>query len=85
MCVLLWTCVNSKWKLDRHWFRVRGVLVQDEIYDMVKPKDGIHITLQDLVKSGVGHTVAHMLTDVNGFWKYDNRESLMHEEDDEEE
>lgn len=56
--------------------------VCDEIFDMVRPAHPAHITLKDLQRGGVGHTVAHMLTDVNGFWMYDNRESLMHEEDD---
>jgi len=55
--------------------------VTNEIFDMVHPtKPGV-ITLQDLIASGVGHTVVGILTDVNGFWQYDNREMLMaHEE-----
>lgn len=28
-------------------------------------------------RSGHGHTVAMMLLDVNGFWRYDNRENNM--------
>ena len=57
-------------------------VAQDEIFDMIKPAHPAHIKLKDLIRAGVGHTVAHMLTDVNGFWTYDNRESLMHEDDD---
>ena len=29
----------------------------------------------------VGHTVVSMLTDINGFWAYDNREHLLAEDD----
>eukprot|EP00903_Cladosiphon_okamuranus_P019399 g17836.t1 len=50
--------------------------VKDEIFDMVKPADPAFITLADLLLSGAGHTVVSMLVDVNGFWTYDNRESL---------
>ena len=50
---------------------------QDEIFDMVKPQTNYKITLEDLVKCGVGGTVVSMLIDVNGFWAYDNRESLI--------
>lgn len=42
---------------------------------MVKPVDPYQITFKDLKASGVGHTVMSILTDVNGFWAYDNRES----------
>lgn len=49
---------------------------QDEIFDMVKPQDPTCITLADLLRSGAGHTVVSMLVDTNGFWMYDNRESL---------
>eukprot|EP00752_Nemacystus_decipiens_P009262 g8275.t1 len=50
--------------------------VKDEIFDMVKPADPAFITLADLLLSSAGHTVVSMLVDVNGFWTYDNRESL---------
>jgi len=59
--------------------------VKDEIYDMVKPKDPLRITFDDLYQSNVGHTIVSMLIDVNGFWAYDNRESMNYDEDDEEE
>lgn len=49
---------------------------QDEIFDMVKPADPTFITLADLLQSSAGHTVVSMLVDTNGFWMYDNRESL---------
>jgi hypothetical protein len=54
--------------------------VKDEIYDMVKPRDPLCITLEDLVECRVGHTVVTMLIDVNGFFEYDNREALMQAE-----
>ena len=51
--------------------------VKDEIFDMVKPKDPLHITLQDLIDSGQGETVTNILIDLNGFWTYENREVLV--------
>lgn len=56
--------------------------VRDEIFDMVHPANPEYITLRDLLKCRVGHTVFSMLTDVNGFWAYDNRESLLQQDDD---
>ncbi|CAN0167364.1 unnamed protein product [Hapterophycus canaliculatus] len=50
--------------------------VKDEIFDMVKPANPNFITLADLLASAAGHTVVSMLVDTNGFWTYDNRESL---------
>jgi len=55
--------------------------VKDEIFDMVKPKDPNHITLQDLIECQVGDTIVTMLIDMNGFWQYDNREALMAEQE----
>jgi hypothetical protein len=54
--------------------------VRDEIFDMVKPADPLRITLADLLACKVGDTVVSMLTDVHGFWAYDNREMLMHKD-----
>jgi len=51
--------------------------VKDEIFDMVKPRDPLQITLADLVRSGQGDTVVSILTDLNGFWSYENREVLV--------
>ena len=51
--------------------------VKDEIFDMVKPEDPTRMTLQDLCRCGQGHTIVSMLTDVSGFWAYDNREALI--------
>ena len=50
----------------------------DEVMDMLSPleKEG-RIGLKDLIRSRCGHTVVSILTDVNGFWKYDHRETLM--------
>ncbi len=58
---------------------------QSEIFDMVSPAVPGKITLSDLISSKCGHTVISILIDVNGFWKYDNRENLMHSEAAEEE
>ena len=51
--------------------------VKDEIFDMVKPADPLRITLADLVRSEQGDTVFSILTDLNGFWSYENREVLV--------
>lgn len=51
--------------------------VKDEIFDMVKPADPLRLTLADLIKSEQGDTVISILTDLNGFWSYENREVLV--------
>jgi len=51
--------------------------VKDEIFDMVKPRDPARITLSDLIRSKQGETVVSILTDLNGFWSYENREVLV--------
>ncbi|BFZ07202.1 hypothetical protein BsWGS_10241 [Bradybaena similaris] len=51
--------------------------VQDEIFDMVKPKNPLQITLRDLIDSGKGDTVVSILIDLNDFWTYENREFLV--------
>ena len=51
--------------------------MKDEIFDMVSPLDPLKITLADLLKSGQGETVFNILTDLNGFWSYENREVLV--------
>mmetsp|Transcript_46774 Transcript_46774/g.123619 ORF Transcript_46774/g.123619 Transcript_46774/m.123619 type:complete len:493 (+) Transcript_46774:90-1568(+) len=56
--------------------------VKDEIFDMVKAKEAGVITLQDLITCRQGGTVLSMLIDAAAFWRYDNRESLMMEPDD---
>jgi len=55
--------------------------VKDEIFDMVKPQHPLHITLDDLLKCNVGHTVVSMLVDINGFWAVDQHESSVADED----
>ena len=49
-------------------------LPQDEIFDMVKPRDSMIITLQDLVYCKVGETVVGMLTDSRSFLSYTRHE-----------
>jgi len=51
--------------------------VKDEIFDMVAPADPLKINLGDLISSGQGDTVVSILTDLNGFWSYENREVLV--------
>ena len=54
--------------------------VRDEIFDMVKPKDPLRITLEDLASSGCADTVIEMLIDNYGFWGYENRENIGYED-----
>jgi len=46
---------------------------------MVKPEHPYQITFQDLLNSGQGETVVNILSDLNGFWSYENREMLLAE------
>ncbi|KAJ3074858.1 hypothetical protein HDU98_010038 [Podochytrium sp. JEL0797] len=50
--------------------------VVNEVFDMANPTNPERITLDDLLKCGVGGTITTILTDCRGFWAYDNRESL---------
>jgi hypothetical protein len=50
---------------------------------MVHPVDSMKITFADLTASKIGPTVLYMLIDVNGFWQYDHRESLMQQREEE--
>jgi len=50
--------------------------VVNEIFDMVSPAHPHNITPQDLIRSKCASTVISILTDVTGFWKYDNRAHL---------
>ncbi|KAJ3159435.1 Serine/threonine-protein phosphatase 2A regulatory subunit B'' subunit gamma [Geranomyces michiganensis] len=50
--------------------------VKNEIFDMANPKTESRITLDDLVASGVGGTIIKLLSDVEGFWAYEARESF---------
>lgn len=56
--------------------------VKDEIFDMVKSETPGIITMQDLIDCRQGGTVLSMLIDAAAFWRYDNRESLLMEPDD---
>ncbi|VDO01399.1 unnamed protein product [Rodentolepis nana] len=48
--------------------------VVDEIFDMVQPQHPGYITLEDLLKSGHGHTVLAILTDAKCYMEYKNRD-----------
>ena len=49
--------------------------LKDELWDMAKPASDKCITLNDLIKCGVGHTVVSMLIDAKAFYDYDQRET----------
>jgi hypothetical protein len=55
-----------------------------EVFDLLACNSSEGATLDDFLTSQQGHVVAAMLLDVNGFWRYDNRESLMGSEEEEE-
>ena len=58
--------------------------IKDEIWDMAKPGVPYAITLEDLINCGQGDTIAAMLIDAKAFYEYDQRESgidLEEEED----
>lgn len=77
------TCAHTervlRWTKDNNLFLA---CPQDEIFDMVKPKDPYKITLQDLVNSCQGDIVTSILIDLNGFWTYENREVLVANDND---
>ena len=41
------------------------------------------ITCNDLIRSGQGHVVINILSDLNGFWSYENREMIFAETNEE--
>lgn len=48
----------------------------NEILDMARPRDRHQgITWSEFEASGVGHVIIQILTDLNGFWEYENRMS----------
>ena len=47
-----------------------------EIYDILGVQTE-YATFRDIINSDQGYMVVSMLLDINGFWQYDNRESLM--------
>ena len=53
-----------------------------EVFDLLACNDPQGATLDDMLTSKQGHVVVTMLLDVNGFWRYDNRESLVGGDDD---
>jgi len=57
-----------------------GDVIANELFDMVQPQEPHKITLKDLTRCNCGDTIISILIDLNGFWKYDNRETLMHED-----
>lgn len=77
--------VHKTWIADPENYDLNMLDVRDEIFDMVKPAVVGHITLDDLQRCGCAHTVFEILCDHTGFWRYDNRESLPHDGDEEEE
>ena len=83
----IWTFlkgVHDAWQADPENYELNVLDVRDEIFDMVKPATPGRITLDDLRRCGCADVVIEILSDHTGFWKYDNRESLPGEDDEEE-
>jgi len=76
--------VHQKWVEGGH-YDLAMEDVKDEMYDMVSPKDKYRMTLQDILDSKQGDTIVNILSDITGFWRYDSREMLMQQEEQEEE
>lgn len=55
-------------------------IVASEIFDMVAPREPYKITLDDLQRSRCASAIISILTDVKGFWQYDNREILLNDQ-----
>ncbi|KAM3728945.1 Serine/threonine-protein phosphatase 2A regulatory subunit B'' subunit gamma [Dirofilaria immitis] len=54
--------------------------VKNEIFDMCCSKNPEGITLKELISSGKGGTVVGMLTDLDAFLEYENREDVIYQE-----
>uniref|UniRef100_A0A0R3RR12 Serine/threonine-protein phosphatase 2A regulatory subunit B'' subunit gamma n=1 Tax=Elaeophora elaphi TaxID=1147741 RepID=A0A0R3RR12_9BILA len=54
--------------------------IKNEIFDMCHSKNSKGITLKELISSGNGGTVVGMLTDLDAFLEYENREEIIYEE-----
>ena len=84
----IWTFLKSiheTWTADPDNYDLNMLDVQDEIFDMVKPAEAGRITLEDLARCGCAGTVVEILCDHTGFWRYDNRENLPHDDEEDEE
>ena len=83
----IWTFlkgVHDAWQSDPENYDLNMLDVRDEIFDMVKPATPGRITLDDLRRCGCADVVIEIMCDHTGFWKYDNRESLPGDDDEEE-
>ena len=76
--------VFAKYLENNQYNDIRMEDVRDEIFDMVKQQVPGMVTMKDILNSGVQDVLVDVLSDYNGFWRYDNREYLMQmeEEDD---
>ncbi|VDN24053.1 unnamed protein product [Gongylonema pulchrum] len=55
-------------------------VIVSEVLDMCHPKNPHGITLKELISSGKGGTVVGMLTDLDAFFEYENREEHIFDE-----
>ena len=73
--------VYAKYMDNGTFNEIRMEDVRDEIFDMVKSSTPGRITMRDIYESHVHDIFVDVLADMNGFWRYDNREYLMQMED----
>lgn len=71
---------NSLIKSSYEAPKVENVII--EIYDILRCNEMDSATRKDVIQSQQGHTIISMLLDINGFWRYDNRESLIADNND---
>ncbi|UPR03075.1 putative regulatory subunit B'' of serine/threonine-protein phosphatase 2A [Chloropicon primus] len=76
--------VFEKYLENNQYNDIRMEDVRDEIFDMVNQETPGMITMKDILDSSVQETLVDVLSDYNGFWRYDNREYLMQMEEEEE-
>uniref|UniRef100_A0A061SGU4 Protein phosphatase 2 (Formerly 2A), regulatory subunit B n=1 Tax=Tetraselmis sp. GSL018 TaxID=582737 RepID=A0A061SGU4_9CHLO len=73
--------IYKKWVEDGNYADLSIGDVRDEIFDMVKPRRELEITLKDLIDSKIGGTVMTIMADERVFWEYDSRETLMYQDE----
>eukprot|EP00959_Pyramimonas_sp_CCMP1952_P315689 6607443-Pyramimonas_sp.AAC.3 len=53
------------------------------VLDHAEPYLLYQVTLKDILACGMGDTVVNFFSDYMGFWRYENREMLMQQEQEE--
>ena len=81
--IITWKAVEARciWANDNYFDSIGFDLIgrQDVVIFQISKR----ITSNDLIRSGQGHVVINILSDLNGFWSYENREMIFAEANDE--